>query len=72
MANRNTVQSVASDLKSHEAKCEERWKTIFKETEEIKTEVSDLNKTLKMAVFGCFGFLGTLLIALISIIFPLN
>ena len=40
--------------------------------EEIKTEVSDLNKTLKMAVFGCFGFLGTLLIALISIIFPVN
>ena len=33
---RTTVQSVASDLKSHEAKCDERWKTIFKETAEIK------------------------------------
>jgi len=72
MTNKPTVQSVSSDLKSHEAQCAERWKTIFRETEEIKTEVSDLNKTLKMAVFGCFGFLGTLLIALISIIFPLN
>ena len=46
MANRTTVQSVASDLKSHEAKCEERWKTIFKETAEIKQEMNDLNKTL--------------------------
>ncbi len=72
MTSKPTVQSVSSDLKSHEAQCAERWKKIFRETEEIKTEVEDLNKTLKMAVFGCFGFLGTLLIALISIIFPLN
>ena len=72
MTNKPTVQSVSSDLKSHEAQCAERWKTIFRETEDIKTEVADLNKTLKMAGFGCFGFLGTLLIALISIIFPLN
>jgi len=72
MASKNTVQSVASDLKSHEAKCEERWKTIFKETAEIKQEMNDLNKTLRMAVFGCFGFLGTLLIAIISGLLPLN
>ncbi len=72
MTSKPTVQSVSSDLKSHEAQCAERWKTIFREKEEIKAEVADLNKTLKMAVFGCFGFLGTLLIALISILFPLN
>ena len=72
MSNKPTVQSVSSQLNSHEAKCEERWKTIFRETEEIKSQVADLNKTLRMAVFGCFGFLGTLLIALISILFPLN
>ena len=69
MANRNTVQSVASDLKSHEAKCEERWKSIFKETAEIKSEMNDLNKTLRIAMFGTFGFIGTLLIAFITIIF---
>ncbi len=63
MASRNTVQSVASDLKSHEAKCEERWKTIFKETAEIKQEMNDLNGTLRMAMFGSFGFMSTLLIA---------
>ena len=69
MASRNTVQSVASDLKSHEAKCEERWKTIFKETAEIKQEMNDLNKTLRIAMFGTFSFIGTLLIAFITIIF---
>ena len=63
MTNRKTASDVHSDLKSHEAKCEERWKTIFKETAEIKNEMSDLNGTLKMAVFGTFGFMATLLIA---------
>jgi len=63
MTSRKTASDVHSDLKSHEAKCEERWKTIFKETAEIKQEMSDLNGTLKMAVFGTFGFMATLLIA---------
>jgi hypothetical protein len=63
MSNRKTAGDVHADLKSHEAKCEERWKTIFKETAEIKKEMSDLNGTLKMAVFGTFGFMATLLIA---------
>jgi flagellar biosynthesis/type III secretory pathway chaperone len=69
MANRTTVQSVASDLKSHEAKCEERWKTIFKETAEIKQEMNDLNGTLRMAMFGSFGFMSTLLIAFLTGVF---
>ena len=63
MVAKPTVQSVSSQLNSHEAKCEERWKTIFKETAEIKQEMSNLNGTLKMAVFGTFGFMATLLIA---------
>jgi len=63
MTSRKTASDVHSDLKSPEAKCEERWKTIFKETAEIKQEMSNLNGTLKMAVFGTFGFMATLLIA---------
>mgnify|MGYP006171488391 FL=1 len=66
MTNRKTASDVHSDLKSHEAKCEERWKTIFKETAEIKQEMNQLNGTLKMAVFGTFGFMATLLIALLT------
>ena len=63
MTSRKTAGDVHADLKSHEAKCEERWKTIFKETAEIKKEMNDLNGTLKMTVFGTFGFMATLLIA---------
>jgi|TARA_X000001382_G_scaffold130123_1_gene123992 chaperonin cofactor prefoldin len=66
MAIRKTVSDVSADLREHEAKCEERWKTIFAETEEIKKEINDLNKTIRIATFGSIGFLSTLLIALVS------
>ena len=69
MSNRKTAHDVDAALKSHEAKCEERWKSIFKETAEIKSEMNDLNRTLRMAVFGTFGFMGTLLIAFVTIVF---
>ena len=72
MTNRKTAHDVDSSLKIHEAKCEERWKTIFAETAEIKQEMSELTQTLKMAAFGCFGFLGTLLIAIIAGVLPIN
>jgi len=63
MTSRKTASDVHSDLRAHEAKCEERWKTIFSETADIKKEMNDLNGTLKIAMFGTFGFLATLLIA---------
>ena len=66
MSNRKTASDVDSSLKIHEAKCEERWKTIFSETADIKKEMSDLNGTLKMAMFGTFGFMSTLLIAFLT------
>lgn len=66
MTNRKTASDVHADLRTHEARCEERWKTIFSETADIKKEMSDLNGTLKMAMFGTFGFMATLLIALLT------
>lgn len=66
MTNRKTANDVSADLRAHEAKCEERWKTIFAETAEIKKEMSDLNSTLRMAMFGSFGFMATLLIAFLT------
>ena len=66
MAIRKTVSDVSADLREHEAKCEERWKTIFAETEEIKKEINELNKTIRIATFGSIGFLSALLIALVS------
>jgi len=66
MATRKTVSDVSADLREHEAKCEERWKTIFAETDEIKKEINDLRGTIRTATFGSLGFLSTLLIALLS------
>ena len=66
MTNRKTASDVDSSLKIHEAKCEERWKTIFSETADIKKEMNDLNATIKMAAFGGFGFMATLLVAILT------
>ncbi len=66
MTNRKTAHDVSADLRAHEAKCEERWKTIFAETAEIKQEMNELNATIKMAAFGVFGFMATLLVAILT------
>jgi hypothetical protein len=66
MTNRKTAHDVDSSLKIHEAKCEERWKTIFSETADIKKEMNDLNATIKMAAFGGFGFMATLLVVILT------
>ena len=69
---RPTTADVAADLHAHEVKCEERWKTIFSETADIKQEISNINQTIKMATFGVFGFIGALLIAILSGFLPVN
>ena len=47
MASKPTVASVHTDLKSHEKMCEERWKTIFNETADLKQEIRSVNLQLK-------------------------
>jgi lysozyme len=47
MTNRKTAHDVSADLRAHEAKCEERWKTIFSETADIKKEMNDLKQYFK-------------------------
>ena len=47
MANKPTVASVHTDLKSHEKMCEERRKTIFNETADLKHEIRSVNLQLK-------------------------
>ena len=59
-------------MSTHEVQCEERWKTIFKDTNEIKAEIAGINSTIKMAAFGLFGFVGTLLIAILSGVLPIK
>jgi len=72
MASKATTAEVAANLHAHEVKCEERWKTIFKETGEIKDEISSINKTIRVSALGLFSFAGALIIALLSGILPLN
>lgn len=69
---RPTTADVAANLYAHEVKCEERWKTIFSETADIKKEMADINQTMKMATFGVFGFIGALIIAILSGMFPVS
>lgn len=61
-----TTAEVAANLHAHEVKCEERWKTIFKETGEIKEEISGINKTIRIATFGLLSFAGAVILALLS------
>jgi hypothetical protein len=67
-----TTEQVAANLHAHEVKCEERWKTIFKETSEIKDEIAALNKIIRTASFGLLGFTGALIITLLSGILTVN
>jgi len=69
---RATTAEVAANLHAHEVKCEERWKTIFSETKEIKQEIASLNKVIRTGTFGLLGFTGALIIMLLSGILPLN
>jgi len=72
MATRATTEQVAANLHAHEVKCEERWKTIFKETNEIKEEIAGLNKTIRAGTLGLLGFAGALIISLLSGVLPLQ
>jgi len=67
-----TTEQVAASLHAHEVQCEERWKTIFSETSDIKDQITDLHKTIRTGTFGLLGFAGALIIALLSGILPLN
>jgi lysozyme len=58
MTNRKTAHDVSADLRAHEAKCEERWKTIFAETAEIKQEMNELNNTLRTGYVWCLWIYG--------------
>lgn len=69
---RATTAEVAANLHAHEVKCEERWKTIFSETKDIKEEIAAINKTIRLATLSILSFAGALIIALITGLLPLN
>ena len=57
---RITTTSVAQDLAKHEIQC------AFNEFADIKQEISNINNTMKTAIFGVFGFIGALGIAIVT------
>jgi hypothetical protein len=42
MPTRKTANDVAADLAKHDAICQERWKTIYKKTDELQASVNSL------------------------------
>jgi len=69
---RKTTADVALDLAKHEVQCAERWKTAFHRFDSIEESVQEINNTLKMSVFAFIGFLATLLITLVTGVFPIT
>ena len=61
MATRKTANDVHSDLRVHEKMCEERWKTIYKKTDDLQASV------LSMKTWLLAG-LTTIIASLITII----
>ena len=39
---RKTANDVAADLAKHDAICQERWKTIYKKTDELQASVNSI------------------------------
>jgi len=61
MPARKTANDVHSDLRVHEKMCEERWKTIYKKTDDLQTSINSMRMWL-------VGGLTTIVASLITII----
>ena len=42
MSTRKTANDVHSDLRVHEKMCEERWKTIYRKTDDLQASVNSM------------------------------
>ena len=61
MAERKTIALVASDLEKHDAICQERWKTIYRKTDDLQSSVNSTKAWL-------VGGLTTIVVALFTLI----
>lgn len=60
MPTRKTANDVAADLRVHEKMCEERWKTIYKKTDDLQESVNSTKLWL-------LGGLTTIIVSLVTI-----
>ena len=61
MATRKTANDVHADLRVHERECQERWKTIYKKTDNLQESVDSMKIWL-------LGGLTTITVSLITLI----
>ena len=61
MPTRKTTAEVHTQLQIHEAQCAERWKTIYKKTDDLQTSINSMKLWL-------LGGLTTIVASLITII----
>ena len=61
MATRKTANDVHADLRVHERECQERWKTIYKKTDNLQESVDSMKIWL-------LGGLTTIVASLITLI----
>ena len=61
MATRKTASEVHTQLQVHEKMCEERWKTIYRKTDDLQSSVNSTKAWL-------VGGLTTIVVALFTLI----
>lgn len=62
MAARKTANDVHADLRVHERECQERWKTIYKKTDNLQESVDSMKIWLLSGLTTIVGSLITLII----------
>jgi len=61
-----TTNEVAQKFASHEAQCEERWKTIFMRLEGMEKQMDTLQNMLLAATGTVILFLGGIILTLLN------
>ena len=62
MAARKTANDVHADLRVHERECQERWKTIYRKTDELQASVNGMKGWLLAGLTTIIASLFTLII----------
>tara|TARA_R110001632_G_scaffold143862_1_gene260021 strand:- start:606 stop:806 length:201 start_codon:yes stop_codon:yes gene_type:complete len=62
MSTRKTANDVHADLRVHERECQERWKTIYRKTDDLQASVNGMKGWLLAGLTTIIASLFTLII----------
>ena len=65
---RKTAADVHLELAVHEKECSERWKTAFKNFDELNSDVKDIRNKIDASTKATLGLLGVLITSIITLI----